>query len=319
MSGNPQAEGRVEAGSRLCPVSDQKASGFKALFSPSWVIGLLVVLGFSYLAFTILAPWQLGKNDAIVKRNEQIEKSFDTAPLAAREVFSGALTPDQEWARVEATGHYISHAEVLLRLRSEDGHPGFQALTPFSIDDGPVVLVNRGYVVQDKEAGTLPDIAAAPEGTVSIVGLAMKNEDQSSSAPITESGRQQVYSINTQQVGTLSNLTLAEDYLQLSEGQAGVLTAIPLPQLDRGNHLSYGLQWIAFGVMVPIAFGYFVWSEITQRRRSGKEDSTSSAETQKSSSLVTTTDVHSRDVRSRYGGEMPGAYIARARNPEERF
>lgn len=300
-------------------MSDQKASGFKALFSPSWIIGLLVVVGFSYLAFTILAPWQLGKNDAIVKRNEHIEKSFDTDPVPATEVFDGTLSQDQEWSRVEATGHYLPEAEVLLRLRSEGGKPGFQALTPFAVDDGPVLLVNRGYVVQDKEAGTLPDIAPAPEGTVSIVGLAMKNEEKSASAPITEAGRTQVYSINTQQVGELSGQSLAEDYVQLSEGQAGVLTAIPLPQLDRGNHLSYGLQWIAFGVMVPIAFGYFVWSEITQRRRLAKEGNTSSGETQKSSSVVTSTHVHSRDVRSRYGGEMPGANVARARNTEERF
>lgn len=61
-------------------------------------------------------------------------------------------------------------------------------------------------------------------------------------------------------------IPLAGPYLQLSEGQPGGLGAIPLPQLDAGPFLSYGIQWIAFGILAPIGLGYFVFSEIRQRR-----------------------------------------------------
>ena len=40
-----------------------------------------------------------------------------------------------------------------------------------------------------------------------------------------------------------------------------------LPHLDAGPFLSYGIQWIAFGILAPIGLGYFVVSEIRQRRR----------------------------------------------------
>jgi hypothetical protein len=42
---------------------------------------------------------------------------------------------------------------------------------------------------------------------------------------------------------------------------------IGLPRLDAGPFLSYGIQWILFGVLAPIALGYFVYSEVRARRR----------------------------------------------------
>ncbi|MBV8929341.1 MAG: hypothetical protein JO152_09475, partial [Mycobacteriaceae bacterium] len=51
------------------------------------------------------------------------------------------------------------------------------------------------------------------------------------------------------------------------ENQPGGLGVIPLPHLDAGPFLSYGIQWIAFGIIAPIGLGYFVYTEIRQRRR----------------------------------------------------
>jgi cytochrome oxidase assembly protein ShyY1 len=60
---------------------------------------------------------------------------------------------------------------------------------------------------------------------------------------------------------------LAGSYVQLVENQPGGLGVIALPHLDAGPFLSYGIQWIAFGIVAPILVGYFVYSEIRQRRR----------------------------------------------------
>ena len=72
----------------------------------------------------------------------------------------------------------------------------------------------------------------------------------------------QVYSINTPQVGELTGTRLADSYLELVESQPGGLGVLPLPHLDAGPFLSYGIQWIAFGIVAPIGLGYFVYSEI---------------------------------------------------------
>ena len=85
--------------------------------------------------------------------------------------------------------------------------------------------------------------------------------------PFTEGDVANVYSISTAQVGQIMGTALAEPYLQLVENQPGGLGVVPLPQLDAGPFLSYGIQWIAFGIVAPIGLGYFVYAEVQQRRR----------------------------------------------------
>ena len=64
--------------------------------------------------------------------------------------------------------------------------------------------------------------------------------------------------------------------MQLIDNQPGGLGVIPLPHLDAGPFLSYGIQWIVFGVVAPIGLGYFVYSEIKARRREREEQQAAS-------------------------------------------
>ena len=66
---------------------------------------------------------------------------------------------------------------------------------------------------------------------------------------------------------TVTGVPLAGSYLQLVEDQPGGLGVIALPHLDAGPFLSYGIQWIAFGIIAPIGVGYFVYAEVRLRRR----------------------------------------------------
>jgi cytochrome oxidase assembly protein ShyY1 len=64
----------------------------------------------------------------------------------------------------------------------------------------------------------------------------------------------------------LTGVPLAGSYLQLVDNQPGGLGVIGIPHLDAGPFLSYGIQWIAFGIIAPILLGYFVYAEIRTRR-----------------------------------------------------
>ena len=79
-------------------------------------------------------------------------------------------------------------------------------------------------------------------------------------------GVRQVYSISTSQIATLIGAPLTGSYLQLVDNQPGGLGVIGLPHLDAGPFLSYGIQWITFGVVAPILLGYFVYAEVRARR-----------------------------------------------------
>lgn len=244
----------------------------KTFLKPGWVLMLLFVVAFSYLAFSVLAPWQLGKDDDIVERNENITHAYEADPQPIDQVVDddGAISGD-EWSRTTLKGHYLPEDEVLLRLRPAGSGPSYQSLVPFRTDAGLTMLINRGWVSAE-EGNAVPDIPLAPSEEVTITGMVRSNEAEHKTSPITQEGYQQVYSIHTEQVGSLIGADLGQDYIQLSEDQPGVLNAMPIPQLDRGNHLSYGYQWIAFGIMAPLGLGYFIWSEIRERRRLREEE-----------------------------------------------
>ena len=238
------------------------------LLRPQWLALYVVVLAFAYLCFTVLAPWQLGKNTQTSRENAQISRSLDADPVPLTSVLPGqdSAAPEEQWQRVTATGRYLPEGQVLARLRQVEGDPAFEVLTPFAVDGGPTVLVDRGYVTP-VNGNQVPAIAAPPTGTVTIVarlrdpeGVAIGKE------PFTADGIRQVYSINTDQISGLTGVPLAGSYLQLTADQPGGLGVIPLPHLDAGPFLSYGIQWIAFGIIAPIGVGYFVYSEMKARR-----------------------------------------------------
>lgn len=237
------------------------------LLRPGWIALALVVVLFTYLCLTVLAPWQLGKNTRTSRENRQIESSLSAEPVPVTSLLpqQDSSAPDEQWRPVTATGRYLP-AEVLARLRVIAGAPAYEVLTAFAVDGGPTVLVNRGYVHPD-QGTAVPAIPKPPAGTVSITGRLRDSETAGDKQPFTEGGFAQVYAIDTGQIARLTKTPLTGSYLQLVEDQPGALDVLPLPQLDAGPFLSYGIQWIAFGIIAPLGLGYFVYSELRMRRR----------------------------------------------------
>jgi cytochrome oxidase assembly protein ShyY1 len=238
------------------------------LLRPGWLALAVVVVAFTYLCFSVLAPWQLGKNTRTSRENRQIEQALNTpaVPLQTLLPQQDSSAPDAQWRRVSATGHYLADRQVLARLRVVGGEPAFEVLAPFAVDGGPTVLVDRGYV-RPEQGSRVPAIPPPPPGTVTITARLRDSEPPvPDKQAFAKDNVQQVYSINTSQVGTLTGVPLAGSYLLLVDDQPGGLGVVGVPHLDAGPFLSYGIQWITFGIVAPILLGYFVYAEIRARR-----------------------------------------------------
>lgn len=243
----------------------------KFLLRPGWLALAVVVVAFAFLCFYVLAPWQLGKNTSTSHRNDLIEQSVNADPVPISQVLDAdGFAPDDEWRRVVAEGSYIPDKDVLVRLRVIRDQPAYEVVTPFQLQDGPVVLVNRGYVLPVQ--GTAPPaIEPAPTGPITL-DARLRVSEGSSRQPIDEAGHLQVYNIAPGQIGEAVGLSPVDGYLQLDDGQPGGLGLIDLPQTDAGPYLSYGLQWLAFGIMAPLGLAYFVRAEWRERRKAKGQD-----------------------------------------------
>jgi cytochrome oxidase assembly protein ShyY1 len=248
------------------------------LLRPGWVALAVVVIAFTYLCFSVLAPWQLGKNTRTSRENDQIQQSLTTAPVPLKTLLpqQDSSAPDAQWRRAKATGHYLPDKQLLARLRVAGGEPALEVLVPFVVDGGPTVLVDRGYV-RPEQGSPAPPVPPPPSGAVTITARLRDSEQRvPGKESFTSNGVRQVYSIDISQISTLTGVPLAGSYLQLVDDQPGGLGVIGVPHLDAGPFLSYGIQWITFGIVAPILLGYFVYAEIKARRAESRTTPTQS-------------------------------------------
>ena len=217
--------------------------------------------------------------------------------------------------------HYTG-SDVLLRLRPVDGTPAFQVLTPFVLDDGRAIVVHRGWVKAENST-QVPAVEPAPTGEVTLTGLLRADEGEHPNPPMHEQGYDMVYSISPAQIGSLTGQVVVSPYLQLLGGEPGVLDPIPLPQLETGNHLSYGLQWILFGIAAPAGLIYFLYSDSRERRRFEAEqeqllldDTTAAGPDPDPSPAVPT--VSTARSRQRYGSSRANPWAKAYDKEEER-
>ncbi|HEY8374427.1 MAG TPA: SURF1 family protein [Pseudonocardiaceae bacterium] len=236
----------------------------KVLLRPGWLALTVVVAAFATICFTLLAPWQYQRHEERVQLRDSVQAASTTAPVELSQLLAPDQAPDQnvEWRQVTLTGTYLPDAEVVVRLRSVQGKPAYEVLTPLRLADGSTALVNRGFV-RPEEGTRVPDYPAPPTGTVTVTALVRADEGGNEQRQaFVQDGHRQVYSANSRTVAEAVGLDLRPGIFQLTADQPGVLNALPLPDLSLGPHLAYSLQWAAFGVMAIAGWCYYAYREI---------------------------------------------------------
>jgi surfeit locus 1 family protein len=166
------------------------------------------------------------------------------------------------------TGTYRPADELLQRGRSYGGRQGFHVLTPLDLDNGPTILVRRGYVPFDNEL--LPPVPGAlpPAGSVTVTGglepsipqptggVAQRDPD--------EGTLDVVFNADLARLGpqiASDGRDVAPVLLRLDSQQPAQPGRLPIPAPPPveglGPHLSYAIQWFSFAT---IALGmYALW------------------------------------------------------------
>jgi cytochrome oxidase assembly protein ShyY1 len=117
------------------------------LRSRRWLGFTAVVIG-AIVAFGLLSHWQWLRADDRRAERVALQSALASAPapLESIDLSTGAL-PDDVWRAVTARGTYLGDAQVVVRKRPLDARNGFWLMTPLQTDAGPVVWVNRGWLM----------------------------------------------------------------------------------------------------------------------------------------------------------------------------
>ena len=230
-----------------------------------WGLHIATLMGLAVLI--ALGTWQLqrlGWKGGLIAR---IETRMKSAPLPLPAIEAKFKSDgDVDYVPVSLTGTVLNAQEQYF-LSTHDGQSGWNIYAPLQLEDGRVLMLNRGFVPYDLRDPTKRP-GSQPEGAQTITGLARNplNGKPSSIIPDNDPKSNNWYWKDL--TGMAANAGVAADKLlpffvdDWSETKPAALpvtrtTIVSLPN----NHLQYAFTW--YGLAAALAG---VWGVMALRR-----------------------------------------------------
>ncbi len=212
-----------------------------------------------------LAVWQVERlhwKEALIA--ERISRT-SAAPIGLPPV--GADLAPLEFRRVAVTGTFDHGHEFYLAARSQNGNVGYWIGTPFKTEQGETVLINRGWVPEEKK---LPEARAEAQatGTVTINGVIRLPQVKAYFQPENEAAKNVWFYIDPRQMAAFAGLPMRDDFYLDADAAPnpggfpiGGQTRIELPN----DHLQYAITWALLAL--SLAAVYVIYHLKLERER----------------------------------------------------
>lgn len=238
----------------------------------SALVGIVILLG--------LGTWQLlrlqEKESLIAERQERLAlaplESLPDGPLAPS---AGSL----DFQPVRLQGRYLPDQEFQLGSQTYERAVGRHILTPLLLDDGRAILVNRGWVPEDKQDRTLRPESLA-EGTATVSGVLRKSPTEKPSSFTPDNDVKENFWHWLDIAAMVHEAKLGRGitalYLQATPASGETdktLLPRPLPaQVSlRSSHLEYALTWYALALVLAVIAVVFLRQNRIPADRISKE------------------------------------------------
>lgn len=227
--------------------------------APWW--GVILVL-LACAGMIRLGVWQLDR--AAGKR--ALLAQFEQA-LAAQPVKLEADEPlgEGQIRRVEASGYYDPQRQLLLDNQSHEHVPGYRVWTPLKLDDGRLLIIDRGWLASGGNRQQLPDLSMSGAGQrVTVSGNLRQWPRPGMRLGALDCHGPTVWPRIVQypsypELDCLYAETLVDGLLLLDPDQPdGYLRQwTAAPELSPDKHYLYAAQWFAFSATLLALFVLF--------------------------------------------------------------
>lgn len=220
---------------------------------PAWVP---TVAAFATIALCLTAAsWQHRR----MLEKEALQQQFAAAAAAPAVPLPSAVTDWSGWRfrTVTLTGEFDAQHQILIDNVLHGGRVGFDVVTPFVLDDGRKVLVDRGFVAGGATRAILPS-PAVPRGGVTLHGRidlpSLRYLELGTPALPAGPLWQHVDPRKFAQATGIDVLPIVVK--RVGPPGDGLAEDDTLPDTGIDKHLSYMLQWLTFAAM---AAGLWLW------------------------------------------------------------
>ena len=207
-----------------------------------------------------LGTWQVQR---LEWKNNLIANFESRATAAPIDLPTAPVDGDMEFRRLALTGSFDHSQEVFMTGRTYEGNAGFHIVTPFTLTDGRVVLVNRGWVSESyREQSKRP--FTLTEGETTIAAILRFPGKKGYFVPENEPENGFWFTLVPEQiVGHLGLQDVAETTFYAATVRTSDKIKLPIAARTKTNlrnsHLGYAVTWYGIAcalIGVYLAFHY---------------------------------------------------------------
>jgi len=206
-----------------------------------------------------LGTWQVQRLEWKSALLAERQARRDAPPLGG---LPAVFDPTQhEFRKARIDGRFLHGKELYLAARSFRGNPGYHVVTPFAVEGGGTILVNRGWIPLDrKEPDTRKPAQIA--GTVALEGYLRVPPGQGWFVPDNEPAKNFWFYVDVPAMARVAALTTAgpggvKPYI-LEAGPAENPGGYPVGGVTRfeapNDHLQYAITWYAMAIIGTVIF-----------------------------------------------------------------
>jgi surfeit locus 1 family protein len=206
--------------------------------------------------FVRLALWQLGR----AGEKDDLQTQYAAGQRSVVELTAANAATVSQYQRVSARGRYDSAHQILLdSMPSAMGQPGYRVVTPFELEQGGWLLVDRGWHRPGATRSVLPDITVA-ENTRTIAGqLSILPRPGVRLAPATGGDPKWPRVMNWPEQASIESALerkVLPGLVLLDADQPDGYERVWQARIDMGSdrHLSYAVQWFGFALAAVALF-----------------------------------------------------------------
>lgn len=207
-----------------------------------------------------LGLWQLHRADEKHQALSLLQERTAAAPLDVQRVLAiqtGEAADAYTYRTVELRGRFKSQWTLYLDNRPLNGQAGMYLLSPFCVEQGPCVLVERGWFVRDAQDRTRVVKAPVTDQVIVLRGRIMHDAGhvmELGTPPALTPGAI-VQNVSVEELAKFSQLPLLPFVIQQTSSlDDGLRRDWPQPGSGEGKHLGYAFQWFALAATAVVFF-----------------------------------------------------------------
>lgn len=218
-----------------------------------------------------LGNWQVRrlawKEDLIARATERPQGPVEALPAASD--WASFDIEEGEYRPYRLTGRFLHEKEALVFTSLSDPRgtlegPGYWVLTPFTLDSGGTVLVNRGFVPQGRER---PENRGEvlPAGPLTLTGLLRPDDTRNFFTPDDKPGENLFFARSIPAIAAAKGIPapvapFSIDLLAAGTPPGGLPQAGETRFAFANRHFGYAITWYGLAAALLAVFASFAWS-----------------------------------------------------------